>query len=62
MVQVVKTLTAKGGDTSDMGAIPGLEKATGVGNGQLLQYPGLENPMDREPWWAIAHQVVKSQT
>ena len=46
---MVKTLTAKAGDTRDMGSVPGLEKATGVGNGYLLQYPGLGNPMDREP-------------
>ena len=46
---VVKTLTAKAGDTRDMGSVPGLEKATGVGNGYLLPYPGLGNPMDREP-------------
>ena len=34
----------------------------GEGNGNLLQYSCLENPMDREAWWAIAHGVTKSQT
>ena len=27
-----------------------------------LQYSCLENPMDREDWWAIVHGVAKSQT
>ena len=28
----------------------------------LLQYSCLENPMDREAWWATVHGVAKSQT
>ena len=28
----------------------------------LLQYPRLENPMDRGAWWATVHKVAKSQT
>ena len=31
----------------------------GVGNGNPLQYPCLENPMDRGAWWAIVHGVAK---
>ena len=27
-----------------------------------LQYSCLENPMDREAWWATAHSVAKSWT
>ena len=27
----------------------------------LLQYPCLENPMDRGAWWATVHGVAKSQ-
>ena len=27
-----------------------------------LQYPCLENPMDRGRWWATVHSVAKSQT
>ena len=34
----------------------------GEGNGTLLQYSCLENPMDRGAWWAAAHGVAKSQT
>ena len=32
------------------------------GNGNLLQYSCLENPMDREAWQAAVHGVTKSQT
>ena len=31
-------------------------------NGNLLQYPCLENPMDKGAWQATAHEVTKSQT
>ena len=34
----------------------------GEGNGTLLQYSCLENPMDRGVWWAAVHGVTKSQT
>ena len=32
----------------DPGSIPGWGRSPGGGNGHLLQYSGLENPMDRE--------------
>ena len=31
-------------------------------NGKPLQYSCLENPMDREAWWATVHEVAKSWT
>ena len=34
----------------DLGSIPGLGRSPGEGNGNLLQYSCLENPMDREAW------------
>ena len=36
----------------DPGLIIGLGRSSGEGNGYPLQYPGLENPMDRgySPW------------
>ena len=34
----------------------------GEGNGTLLQYSCLENPMDRGAWKAAVHGVSKSQT
>ena len=32
------------------------------GNGTLLQYSCLENPMDRGAWWAAICEVTQSQT
>ena len=37
-------------------------QAEGEGNGTLLQYSCLENPMDRAVWWAAVHGVAKSRT
>ena len=34
----------------------------GEGNGNLLQYSCLENPMDRGAWWAAVHGVAWSWT
>ena len=34
----------------------------GEGNGSLLQYSCLENPMDGGAWWAAAHGVTESWT
>ena len=45
----------------DLGLIPGLGRSPGEGNGNLLQYPCLENLMDRGAWWAEVHGVAKSQ-
>ena len=45
----------------DLGSLPGLERSPGGGHGNPLQYSCLENPMDREAWWATAHRVAKSQ-
>ena len=44
----------------DSGLIPGLGRFPGEGNGNPLQYPCLENLMDRGPWWATVHGVAKS--
>ena len=40
----------------------GQEDSSGEGNGNLLQYSCLENPMDRGAWQAPGHGVAKSQT
>ena len=37
-------------------------KNIGEGNGTLLQYSCLENPMDGRAWWAAVHGITKSQT
>ena len=34
----------------DLGSIPGSGKYPGEGNGNPLQYPCLENPIDRGAW------------
>ena len=46
----------------DLGSIPGSGRSLGEGNGNPLQYSCLENPMDKEAWWATVHAVAKSQT
>ena len=34
----------------------------GEGNGNPLQCSCLENPRDRETWWAVVYGVAQSQT
>ena len=46
----------------DPGLIPGLGRSLGEGNGSLLQYSCLENPMDRGAWQATVHGIINSQT
>ena len=41
---------------------PGWEYSPGVGNGNPLQYPCLENSMDRGVWQAILHGVTTEHT
>ena len=55
-------LPANAGDARDTGSIPGSGKFPGRGNGNLLQYSRLENPMDRGALQATVHRVAKSQT
>ena len=45
----------------DPGSIPDLGRFPGEGNGNPLQYPCLENLMDRGAWWATVHGVSKSR-
>ena len=47
------------GDTGDRSLIPGLGRSPGGGHGNPLQYPCLENPMEKGAWWAKVHGVVK---
>ena len=46
----------------DLGSIPGWGRSPGEGNGNLLQYSCLEDPMDRGAWWATVYGVAKSWT
>ena len=42
-------------------SVPGLGRFPGEGNGNLLQYSCLGNPMNRGAWRATVHQFAKSQ-
>ena len=58
MAQVVKNISANAGDS---GFDPWVGKIPGEGNGNPLQYPCLENSMDRGAWQATVHGFVKSR-
>ena len=49
-------------NAEDPGLIPDLGRSPGEGNGNPLQYSGLENPMDRGAWRATVHGVAESGT
>ena len=49
-------------NVGNLGSIPGLGRSSGEGNGNPLQYSGLENPMERGAWWATVHGIAKSRT
>ena len=48
-------------DVEDVTSIPGSGRSPGGGNGNLLQYSYLENPMDRQTCQATVHGVARSQ-
>ena len=47
---MVKNMPDNAVDTGDVGSIFGLERSPGEGNGNLLQYSCLGNPMDKGSW------------
>ena len=53
---MVKNLPANAGDVD---SIPGSRRSLREVNGNPLQYPCLENPMDSGPWRATAQGVAK---
>ena len=55
-VSMVNNPPAKAGDSS---SIPGSGRSSGEENGNPLQYSCLENPMDREAWWATVPGITK---
>ena len=59
---VVRNLLANAGDVRDTGLIPGWGRSPGGEHDNTLQYSCLENPMDREAWWATVHRIAQSQT
>ena len=46
---MIKNLPVNAGDVRDAGSIPGSGRSPGGGNGNLLQYSCLENPMTEKP-------------
>ena len=56
---MAKKLPANAGDARDAGLIPGWRRSLAEGNGNLLQYSCLQNPMDKGVWWATVHGVAK---
>ena len=59
---MVKNPPAKSGDERDLGSDSGSGRSPGGGHGNPLQYSCLENPVDREVWWAAVHRVAQSRT
>ena len=55
-------LPTNAGDVRDSGLTPGSGRSHGIGNGNPLLYPYLENFMDSGAWQATVHGFAKSQT
>ena len=51
---VVKNPPANAGDIRDAGSILGWGRSPAGDHGKPLQYPCLENPMDRGDWWGYS--------
>ena len=62
VVLEVKNPPANAGDRREVNSIPELGRSPRVGNGTLLQYTCLENPMNRGAWWATVHGVPRVTT
>ena len=58
---VVKNPPAIAEHARDVGLIFGSGRSPGEGNGNLLQYSCLENPMDIRAGWTTIHGVALSQ-
>ena len=57
---MVKNLPANAGDAGVKGSIPGSGRFPGIGNGNTVQYFGLENCTDRGAWRATVYNRKKS--
>ena len=62
VVLVIRNPSAKAGDVTDVGLIPGSGRSPGGVHDNLLQYYCLENSMDRGAWWTTVHRVAESDT
>ena len=54
-----KESTCNAGGTGDTGSIARWGRSPGGGNGSLLKYSCLGNPMDRGAWWVTVHGVTE---
>ena len=54
----IKNPPANAGDAC---SIPGTGRSPGEGNGNLLQYSCLGNPIDRGAWQATVHGVTNTR-
>ena len=61
MALVVRKPPANAGDLGDVDSIPVSGRSPREGHGNPLQYPCLENPMDRRAWQITVHKVAKRQ-
>ena len=61
VAQAVKSSLVNAGDIRYVGSIHGSGRPPGGGHGYLLQYSGLENPLDRGTWRATVHGISKSR-
>ena len=60
--QVVKRFKNPPANAGDTSSIPESGRSPGGGDGNLLQYSCLDNPMHRGAWRATVHGVAKSWT
>ena len=59
MPLVVKNPPANAGDIRDVSLVPGSGRSPGEGQGNPLQCPCLENPMNGGAWQATVQTVAK---
>ena len=59
---VIKSPLANTGATGDRGSIFRLRRSSGGGNGNPLQDPCLDNPMDRGALWVTVCGITKNRT
>ena len=55
-----KEFVCNADDSGEVDSIPGSGRSPGEGNGNLLQYSCLGNPIERGAWWATVYGVRKT--